>query len=119
MTWGELAAALHRKVEETLDRLSDAIKDALLDGVLLFPSEEDAPDARSLAPLSRERFVEVMRPRIEEALRGMADSLNESDSTDRMGDLLEALLCDALRTGLEMRTNPQSADAPVPEEALP
>jgi hypothetical protein len=73
---------------------------------------------RPLAPLSREGFVEAMRPRIEEALRGMGDSLNESGGADRVGDLLEALLHDALQTGLEMRLHPPPADAPVLQESL-
>ena len=118
MTWGELAAALRRKVDETLDRLNEAIKDALIDGDLPFPSEDDSGEPRPLAPLSREEFVEVMRPRIEEALRGMADSLNESGGADAVGELLEALLRDALQTGLETRARPQTADSLVPQDSL-
>jgi hypothetical protein len=118
MTWGELVAALRRKVDETLDRLNDAIKDALIDGELPVPSDDDAQGARPLAPLSREQFIEAMRPRMEEALRGMADSLNESGGADAIGELLEALLRDALQTGLEMRANPQTADSLVPQESL-
>lgn len=109
MTWGELAAALHRKVDETLDRLNEAIKDALIDGELPDGAEDDYPNARPLVPLVPERFVEAMRPRIEDALRGMADSLNESGGADRVGALLEALLRDALQTGLEMRGHPDSS----------
>ena len=118
MTWGELAAALRWKVEETLDRLNEAIKDALIDGEFPLPPDDDWEDGRPLAPLSRERFVEAMRPRIEEALRGMADSLNENGGADRVGELLEALLHDALRTGLEMRSNPPAAGALAGQESL-
>jgi hypothetical protein len=118
MTWGELAAALRRKVDETLDRLNEAVKDALIDGSLPGPSEDDPPEPRSDAPLSREEFVEVMRPRIEEALRRMADSLNESVGAGAVGELLEILLRDALQTGLEMRANLQAGDSLVPQESL-
>jgi hypothetical protein len=118
MTWGELAEALRHKVDETLDRLNEAIKDALIDGELPLPADGDAEDPRPLTPLSQEGFIEAMRPRIEEALRGMADSLNESGAAERVGDLLEALLHDALQTGLEMRLHPPPADAPVPQESL-
>jgi hypothetical protein len=116
MTWGELAAALHHKVDETLDRLNDAIKDALIDGEL--PAEDDSPNARPLVPLVPERFVEAMRPHIEDALRGMADSLNESGGADRVGELLEALLRDALQTGLDMRSAPEPAGSLVAQESL-
>jgi hypothetical protein len=118
MTWGELAAALHRKVDETLDRLNEAIKDALMDGDFPFPSEDDSGESRPPAPLSREEFVAVMRPRIEEALRGMADSLNDSAGADAVGEWLEALLRDALQTGLDMRARPQTADSLVPQDSL-
>jgi hypothetical protein len=118
MTWAELAAALRQKVDETLDRLNEAIKDALMDGDFPFPSEDDSGESRPLAPLSREQFVEVMRPRIEEALRGMADSLNDSGGADAVGELLETLLRDALQTGLEMRAHPPAADSLVPQESL-
>jgi hypothetical protein len=118
MTWGELAAALRRKVDETLDRLNEAVKDALIDGSLPGPSEDESPEPRSQVRLSPEQFVDVMRPRIEEALRRMADSLNETGGADAVGALLEALLTEALLTGLEMRANPQTADSLVPQESL-
>src|SRR5690348_1544400 len=118
MTWGELAAALRRKVDETLDRLNEAITDAMMDGEFPFPCEDDSGESRPPAPLSREEFVAVMRPRIEEALRGMADSLNESGGADAVGELLEALLRDALQTGLEMRARPQAADSLIGQDSL-
>jgi hypothetical protein len=117
ITWGELATALHRKVDETLDRLADVIKDTLLDCELPGGSEDDQASG-PLMPLSRERFVETMRPRIEDALRGMADSLNESGGADRVGELLEALLRDALHTGLEMRRHPPSDGSLFPQKSL-
>jgi hypothetical protein len=115
MTWAELAAALHRKVDDTLERLADTIKDTLLDGQL--PASEDDAETAPVVPVARERFVEAMRPRIEEALRGMADSLNERRDADAVGELLEALLRDALQTGLAMRRPP--ADGSLrPQESL-
>src|SRR4051812_11436530 len=108
------------RVEATLERLADSIKDLLLDG---FESEAvDAPQATAedLPPLSKEAFLAALRPQIEATFGQLADALNETPRgrlpaacEERLTDLFAQLWCAALEVGEQMRSDATSA-APLP-----
>lgn len=79
-------AAFENALEKRLDRLSDAVKDTILD---MMP---DHPEPRSdkdvlLAPLPRETLIAQVRPKFEEALEHVADALGSPKTEE---DLIRA-----------------------------
>ena len=76
--------ALGRRAQPVLDRAADKVKDALLD----WDAEEDElprPVARApLPPLEPELLVADLRPQVEDALRRLAETLNEAPTLEAL-----------------------------------
>jgi hypothetical protein len=95
------------------EQLADAVKDAILDWELA-PSADGAPE--DLLPMSPPLFVEVLRPRAEEALRRLAVAINDVPP-DQVTELLQGpvaklfvdLLRDAVLIGVQMRVEATDA----------
>jgi hypothetical protein len=98
------------QVDEMIDRMADAVKDALVDWDWCPPDEAGEGGTAPLPPLSAEQFVDAMRPRVEEALRRVAACLNEGPGPDlsaaaeeRVLDHFGRLCSEALEVGRNLR----------------
>jgi hypothetical protein len=103
------------------EQLADAVKDAILDWELT-PGADGPPE--DLLPMSPPLFVEALRPRIDEALRRLADAINDVPP-EQAGDLLNGpvakvfaeLLRDAVLLGVQLRV--EATEASVTSTQLP
>jgi hypothetical protein len=111
--------ALRHRVEEMLERLGDALHDAILDA-----GWRDRPDGSGLPQeplpsMSREAYCAALRGKVEAALRRVAEILNaapggalEAADEQRLGELFVGLQREALELGLEMRLEEWEANLP-------
>jgi hypothetical protein len=114
---------MRQRMDAAMDHMADVIKDALLDG-LEFSDDEDVPVA-PLHPLSSEQFVEAMRPRVERALRQVADILNDAlyespaATEEATGEVFSELWLEALQVAAQARLAAtlaeQPAEVPLPD----
>src|SRR5436309_3217880 len=108
--WDRFVGGVRDRIEDSLERMADAIKDFLLDAGEARDADTTQPLAEDLLPLSREAFIAALRPRVEETLGHLADALNETPGgqlsaarDERLTDLFARLWCDALELGQQMR----------------
>jgi hypothetical protein len=107
--WEKLVEELRRKIEAAFERVADAIKNAMLDGLEEEPAGPGSGPSE-LPPLSRELFVKTLRGRVEEILGCVADAINQGSAEpggvageERVGDLFAQLWQEALEIGMQMR----------------
>lgn len=127
--WSHAARTMRERVDAAMDHMADVIKDTLLDGLETGgPREEDPPaePPPALPPISPEVFVAVMRARVEETLRQVAEAINaapgdavQAASEEETCDLFSELWLEALRTGVQMRLDAAAAGQPAEAEPEP
>lgn len=107
-TWGRLAQEFHDKLEETLERLADLVKDLMLDGGRRPSASGLLPDA--LPPVPPEALVRALRDRAEAALRQAAEAVNAGRpgeplgaGQERVADVFLTLAREAFEIGLRLR----------------
>jgi hypothetical protein len=107
-TWGHLAQEFHDKLEETLERLADLVKDLMLDGGRRPASAGLLPD--DLPPVPPEALVRALRDRAEAALRQAAEAVNAVGPGEHLGagqeqvaDVFLSLAREAFEIGLRLR----------------
>lgn len=99
--WSRTARGMRRRVDAAMDRMADLIKNALLDGPE-FSDEDEAPTA-PLVEIVPDEFAARMRPRVERALRQVAEVLN--DAPDQPPALIAEATCDLFaELGIEALT---------------
>jgi hypothetical protein len=108
------------RIAQALERAADSIRDALMDWD---PDGEDEPAemaAGPLPPLDPEALVVLMRGRVEECLRCLAEVVNEAPNAQGIAasegvlrPLFDALLREALRKAEEMRVDAALAGLPA------
>jgi hypothetical protein len=122
-SWEKAARSLRDRVEETLDRWSEAVKDAILDWDPDDEPTEPPLPLEELPPLAPEQFVEALRGPVEETLRQVAETINAAPtghlvaaSEDRLTELFADLWCEALRVGIQLRLDAAEAARPDGEK---
>jgi len=117
MSWTKLAAAMHGKFDETLDRLADAVKDSILDWEGAHGCAGAGPVVASLPPVSGDDLVAALRGRVEDALRLAAGVVNDvrpgerlADRREEIIDLFTALACEAFEVALQLRLDAAAAE---------
>jgi hypothetical protein len=113
-----LAASLRTRADQAMERMADAVRDALLD----WNTDDDLPPdvAREpLPPVEPGRFVEVLRPEVEQTLAALAEVLNEAPDArsipagePEVRRLLEGLIRQALERGRQLRIDAAVAGLP-------
>jgi hypothetical protein len=120
--WSRVAGSMRRRVDGAIDRMADAIKEALLDGFDL--SDEEGEPPAPLVTLAPERFVEQMRPRVEKTLRQVAEVLNAAPYDapaaieEKTCDLFTELWLEALQVAAQLRLEETLVEE-QPEAELP
>jgi hypothetical protein len=105
--WSRTARGMRQRVDAAMDRMADLIKNALLDGPEFF--DEDEVSAAPLIEMDPDEFAARMRPRVEQALRQVAEVLNEAPDqppaliAEATCDLFTDLGIEALKVAAEMR----------------
>ncbi|MBY0523703.1 MAG: hypothetical protein K2R98_09895 [Gemmataceae bacterium] len=107
---------------DSLERVADAIKDAILDWELPETDDSDVSPLDALQPMAPADFIEAMRPRIEETLLKVADAINEAPtgqllaaSEARVTDLILEMALESLQVGLRLRLEATQAGSPTTE----
>jgi hypothetical protein len=107
-TWGRLAQEFHHKLEDTLERLADVVKDLVLDGGHRPTSAGLLPDA--LPPVPPEALLRALRDRAEAALCRAAEAVNAIRPGEHLGagkeqvaDVFLDLAREAFEIGLRLR----------------
>jgi hypothetical protein len=113
-----LVASLRDRADAAMERMADAVRDALLD----WNTDDDLPPevAREpLPPVDPGQFVEVLRPEVEQTLAALAEVLNEAPDARSLpaGEpevrrLLEGLVRQALERGRQLRIDAAVAGLP-------
>jgi hypothetical protein len=110
--WDKFVGEVRDRIEATLERMADSIKDLLLDAGEYADADFTQPVAEDLPPLPKEAFLAALRPRIEETLGQLADALNEMPSgklsairEEHLAELLVRLWCEGLELGQQMRSD--------------
>jgi hypothetical protein len=113
-----LVASLRTRADQAMERMADAVRDALLD----WDTDEDLPPEVARAPLppvEPGQFVEVLRPEVEQTLAALAGVLNEAPDARSLpaGEpevrrLLEGLIRQALERGRQLRIDAAVAGLP-------
>jgi hypothetical protein len=116
---------MQERVDAAMDHMADVIKDALLDGLGADgrPEGEAPAVPPALPPIPTEAFVELMRARVEETLRQVAEAISAAPgdavlaaSEEETCDLFTELWLEALRTGVRMRLDAAEAEKPADDE---
>jgi hypothetical protein len=112
------------RVEEMLERVAEAVKDALLDWEMDEDGTNGQPGLYELPPLEPAVFVETLRAKMEDVLWRMAEAVNEAPtgrilaaSEESVRSLLTDLYREALELGLQMRLD--AAEAALPPTRRP
>jgi hypothetical protein len=98
---------MSRRVDAAMDRMADLIKNALLDGLEL-PDEDELPPA-PLVAIDPDEFAARMRERVEQALRQVAEVLNDAANEspavteEATHDVFTELWLEALKVAAVMR----------------
>ena len=118
-SWERLLETMRRRVDDTVEELADAVKDAMLDWS---PGDFRDTPPQCLAPLDPDCFIGEMRGPVEEVLRQVAAAVNDSpdghlDSRreEQVSDLFAQLWCEALDVGRQLRER----GATGPHDELP
>jgi len=121
--WSHAAHCMRQRVDAAMDHMADVIKDALLDGLEL--ADDDDVPAAPVVPLSPDEFVEQMRPRVERAMRQVAQILNDAPyespaaTEEATGEVFSELWLEALtvaaRARLDATLAEQLPEVPSPE----
>ena len=122
-SWHPLSAT-RSWLDETLDRLADAVKDALLDWEWENDEWEGLPSPRDLPPVNEKEFLDVLRFQTEQTLRDVAATVNEirpgvgwQRGQRLVAERLAELARDAFAVGLQMRLNAALRKPAVPQPA--
>jgi hypothetical protein len=101
-------------LNRTLDRLSDIVKDSILDfSIGPEPNEFSAPNSEDIAlqPLDRKAFEERMKPRVGDALEVTAEILSKpatdrelAECAEQLGKVADSFRWNALEVAMELRT---------------
>jgi hypothetical protein len=102
---------------EAPDRMADAVKAFMIDGGT---GSRRRPTADELPPMSPDRFVEVLRGRVESTLRQVAAAINEAPTADLVAASEEEVRClfgelwwEALEVGARLRVEAALAEFPA------
>jgi len=108
--WKKFLDSLRHRVEESLERMADVIKDAILDWEVGMDAAAERLPLEELPPMAPARFVEAMRDKVDAILWSVAEAINDAPtghivaaSEEQIGKLLEELWCEALRQGVQQR----------------
>jgi hypothetical protein len=120
-TWGRLAQEFHDKIEETLQRLADLVKDLMIDGDRRPPADGRLPDA--LPPVPPEALVRALRDRAEAALRLAAEAVNDvrpgeplGAGQERVADVFLELAREAFEIGMLLRLDAAAQARQLPAQ---
>lgn len=123
--WDRFVGRVRDRIEDTVERVADAIKDFLLDAGTAEDADFTRPAAEDPPPFSREDFLAALRPRVEETLGRLADVLNETPGgqlsaacEEHLTNLFARLWCEALQLGQQMRSDAVHA-VPAPFKPAP
>jgi hypothetical protein len=104
-SWDERVRLMQAKLDQTLERVADAVKNSLLEWDLLPPELRGPQNSLDhLPPVAREEFADALRGRVEETLRRVADAVNEGSHEEQVRILLAELLWDAVDAGVRLRS---------------
>jgi len=120
-SWERFVDAMRSQLDQRMERMADAIKDALLDWSTPEEEEGGAAEGPALSPLCPDQFVEALRGNLEETLRRVAGVLNETPdgrlsgaAGDHICELVAQFVSESLEVGLRMRWDgAEEADAPL------
>jgi hypothetical protein len=105
---------------DSLERVADRIKDALLDWELPWDTERRAALPDDLLPMSPADFVAELRGRVEEVLWHLAAVINDAPACQldtvgrqRVAELLGVLVQEALERGVQLRLEATEAGPPL------
>jgi hypothetical protein len=127
-SFGEAIVMLSKRLADVLrgsgpgaiERLSEALMHLLIDWELPGEVSDAEPLPEHLPPLDAQEFVEALRDRVEQTLRGMAAAINAAPggaivdaSEERIAELLGELWADALALGVQMRLDAADGVAPT------
>jgi hypothetical protein len=116
---GSFLEPLRRRFAEMMERLSDAIKDTLMDWT---PDDADhwEPAEVPLPPMQPKEFAEALRAPVEAVLASLAETINAAsdargvlDTRERCHELLGAFLDGALEVSLKLRVDAAMAELPA------
>jgi hypothetical protein len=99
----------NNRMNAALDRMADLIKNAMMDGFGVNRDEDDEEPFSELPPMSADEFVEVMRGPVEEALRQVAEAINDipeglsDEAEERTCDIFTELWLESLRIAMRLR----------------
>ena len=112
-----LGESVRSSVAETLERLADAIRDAMLDSSWAEGPEADGPGP-PLPSMDVNHFVELMRGKVEETLRKAGQIINDAPtgevaaaSAGQLDDLFGELSHLAVMLGLQLRLEAAEVEA--------
>src|SRR5262249_18314937 len=123
-SWHPSPASLRSWIDDTLNHLADAVKDAMLDWDFDDDEWADLPPPQYLPPLSEAEFLAALRGQTERALKDVAAGVNEvrpgvgwQCGQNVVAESLAELAQEAFAVGLQMRLNaalhrPSLAPAP-------
>jgi hypothetical protein len=109
-SWHPRRGSLWNRIDDTLDRWADAVKDALLDWELDDDEWRTLPPETELPALDEEEFLAALRGRTEQALREVADVVNAlppgagwQRGQQAVAAILAELTRDTFAAGLQLR----------------